>query len=335
MNPIKFSSFILFLSFIAFHISCKKDTSDTSTNSSSGTGTNTTNNTTSLTRYRDSIYSTNSISSNIQFGQASTFGGISNNLLLDFYQPSSDTAKSRPLVILVFGGGFTTGDKTVLSALAKRFNAYGYASACTSYRLYDGPTPISNTNLKKQILLDIQDIKATVRFFKKDAATTNTYKIDTNRIFLIGHSAGSMIVLHEAYMNSISKVTAQDPSFVSVINSNGGLEGNTGNPGYSSKVKGVINLAGGLLFKNYIQTGDIPGLHVYGTNDNIMPFNDGILSLPTISSIAVSGSASLSTQSTAVNVTNSLYSISKGDHFSPTTDNTAFTKMVSFLYQNL
>jgi len=49
----------------------------------------------------------------------------------------------------------------------------------------------------------------------------------------------------------------------------------------------------------------------------------------------VSGSASLSTQSTAVNVTNSLYSISKGDHFSPTTDNTAFTKMIAFLYQNL
>ena len=173
MKKISFLKYFIILSFLQICFSCKKTTDSVSISTSSGTN-NSGGNTTSLTRYKDSIYSTNSVSSNIQFGQASTFGGISNNLLLDFYQPSSDTAQSRPLVILVFGGGFTTGDKTVLSALAKRFNAYGYASACTSYRLYDGPTPISNTNLKKQILLDIQDIKATVRFFKKDAATTNT-----------------------------------------------------------------------------------------------------------------------------------------------------------------
>jgi predicted esterase len=275
------------------------------------------------------------MSSNIHFGTSITLGGATDNLLLDFYQPSSDTAKLRPLVILVFGGGFETGDKSVLSALAKRFTAYGYATACTSYRLYDGANPISNVQLKKQILYDIQDIKATVRFFKKDAASTQTYKIDTNNIFLLGHSAGAMIVLHETYMNSLSKVMALDPNFATLINSYGGLEGNSGNPGYSSGIKGVINLSGGLLFKKYIQMGDLPGFHVYGTADNIMPNTDGILSLPTLSSIAISGPESLAIQSGLVGVTVGSYSIIGGDHFSPTTNNTAFTKMVGFLYQNL
>lgn len=333
MKPIFTPCLILFI-FLLGLFSCKK-TSTSSTSGSTSTTQNSSSSTSSLTRYKDSLFSSNTTSSNISFGQSITLGGVTDNLLLDFYQPSSDTAKSRPLVILVYGGGFGSGDKSILSALAKRFSAYGYAAACTSYRLYDGTNPITNSNLKKQVLFDIQDIKATVRFFKKDAATSHIYKVDTNKIFLLGHSAGSMIVLHEAYMNSLTKVNAQDPDFVSVIQSNGGLEGNSGNSGYSSQVKGVINLAGSLFFKNYIQTGDIPGLHIYGTSDNIMPYGDGYFSLPTINSIAVSGSVSLSTQSGLVNVSNTLYSIPGGDHFSPTTDQTAFTKMIGFLYQNL
>jgi len=312
--------------------SCKKDITNTQ-QSSTGTVTGTTN--ASTLRYQDSVFSSTNVISNINFGSAKTLAGNPENLLLDLYVPNNDTARHRPLVILVFGGGFTMGDKTTLSNLGKRFASYGYAAACTSYRLYDGPNPMTNTNLKKQILLDIQDIKATVRFFKKDASQFGTYGIDTNKIFLLGHSAGSMIVLHEAYMNSLNKIKQIDSAFLPIVQGNGGLEGNSGNPGYSSKVKGVINLSGALLFKNYVQTGDIPGLHIYGTEDNILPAGDGTLVFPGINPISLSGSLSINNQSGAVGVKSTLYGIPKGDHFSPLTNNTAFTDMIGFLYQNI
>jgi predicted esterase len=314
----------LLVSSVILVIACSKSTN--SSNSST---------TTTGTRYKDSLYATYTTSFDISFGSNTTVAGNTNNLKLDFYQPSSDTATKRPLVILVFGGGFTGGDKTNLASMAQRIVARGYVAACTSYRLYDGATPASNDNLKKEILMGIQDVKATIRFFKKDAATTNTYKIDTSKIFVLGFSAGGMIALHTAYVNSVTEAGTIDANFQTIINANGGLEGTSGNAAYTSTFKAVINLSGSLLFKNYIATGDIPLLSIYGTSDNLMPTGDGSFSLPSISSISVSGSVSLQTRANVVSVSNTLYGISSGDHFAPTTDATSFSSIITFLYNNL
>jgi predicted esterase len=286
-------------------------------------------------RYQEAVFTTVQKTSDVLFGQSTTIGGTSNSLKLDFYAPQNDTETKRPLVVLAYGGGFSMGDKTQLAALAQKFTNYGYTAAAISYRLYDGPSPASNDNLKKEILFGMQDIKAAIRFFKKDAATVNTYKIDSTKIFLLGFSAGAMLALHTAYVNSSSEVAALDPGFQTIINNNGGLEGASGNPGYSSRFKAVINLSGSLLNKSYIQANDIPLLSVYGSSDNLMPINDGVFTLPSISSINVSGSNSLNTQASSVKVTTSAYAITGGDHFAPTTDTNGFAKMVAFLYSNL
>jgi poly(3-hydroxybutyrate) depolymerase len=327
----KLTFYVLMIITMLFYSACSKS----NVNPDNAATITTTNTAVKGTRYQDSLFTAYIINNNISFGKNNTIGGVSTTLLLDFYQPAADTAKFRPLVIIVFGGGFTMGDKTTLSALAKRLVYRGYAAACTSYRLYDGASPMSNANLKTELLMGMQDIAATVRFFKKDAANGNTYKIDTNKIFVLGHSAGAMIALHTTYVNSTAKLTSLDPAFLSIVNANGGLTGSSGNAGYSSKIRGIINLAGALIDKNYITQSDVPLMSVYGTNDTLMPYNDGIFSLPSITGIAVSGSVSLQTRANAVNLSNSLYAIAGGDHFAPTTDNTAFTKMVAFLYSNL
>ena len=50
-------------------------------------------------------------------------------------------------------------------------------------------------------------MKASVRFFTKDAATTNTYKINPNKIFIGGYSAGAITALHYGYVNNESELT--------------------------------------------------------------------------------------------------------------------------------
>jgi carboxylesterase type B len=52
-----------------------------------------------------------------------------------------------------------------------------------------------------------QDVSAAVRFFKANA---DKYRIDTNRIFLLGQSAGAVAILHALYMTRTS--VPQTPS---------------------------------------------------------------------------------------------------------------------------
>jgi hypothetical protein len=54
----------------------------------------------------------------------------------------------------------------------------------------------------------ISDAKAAVRYFSKDAATTNTYKVDTNRMYFGGNSAGSIIGVQYAYIDDTLELDA-------------------------------------------------------------------------------------------------------------------------------
>jgi hypothetical protein len=133
-------------------------------------------------------------------------------------------------------------------------------------------------------------------------------------------------------MNDINKADAE---FQTVIAANGGLEGSSGNSGYSSIVTGNINLSGSLLDKNYITATSKPMLGIYGTTDNLMPFNDGTFSLQNILSINVSGVNSLYTKAKATGILkNSIYAISGGDHFSSAqvTCSDCLSAIANFMY---
>jgi para-nitrobenzyl esterase len=110
-------------------------------------------------------------------------------------------------------------------------------------------------------------MKAAVRFFYKDALTTNTYRIDTNQIFIGGTSAGAFIALNYAYLkqDTLSRTGADwAPAVYLAL---GGSEGASGNPGYSTKVKGVINLCGAIADTVWMMPGDPILVGVHGTDD--------------------------------------------------------------------
>lgn len=199
------------------------------------------------------------------------------SLQMDIYQPTGDTMAARPLIILGHGGSFVGGtrnDDSTVVQLCRNFALRGYVTVSIDYRLGD---PISMFLLDSTYAIDvvikaISDGKAAVRYFRKDAATTNTYKIDTNHIYYGGNSAGAVLYMHAAYLTD----TSESASYInSALMANGGMDGNSGNAGYSSSAKAVIDLAGALNSASFINSTDIPSVNAQGDNDVTVPYNCG------------------------------------------------------------
>jgi hypothetical protein len=116
-----------------------------------------------------------------------------------------------------------------------------------------------------------QDMRAAIRFFYKDASTNNLYRIDTTQIFIGGVSAGGFTALNLAYGKADTLSRARPPYVDDALAQVGGITGNSGNPGYSEKVRGVINLCGAIGDTVWLMPNDPILCGVHGTNDPLVP----------------------------------------------------------------
>jgi len=199
------------------------------------------------------------------------------SLKMDIYQPSGDALAARPLIILAHEGTFVSGTResdVTVDSLCQRFARRGYVTASIDYRLSTLPnmTSSDSTLAIDEVIQAVSDGKAAVRYFVQDAATANTYKIDTNNIFIGGNSAGAVLYMHVGYLDSLGEC----PSYIATaMAANGGFEGNSGNPGYTTKSKAIINLAGALNEVSFVGPGDKPSVNAQGTDDVVVPYDCG------------------------------------------------------------
>lgn len=224
-------------------------------------------------RYQEKKLFEVKVTKDIQYGEAWTSKGKSQQLHFDFYEPFNDTSQSRPLLIYLHGGSFLDGNKNLLetTAFCKAMAQRGYVVAAVNYRTEDNYLALVFSELMfKATIRASHDAKAAIRYFYRQAKDQgNTYKIDTNQIFLGGLSAGAITALHTAYLDDIHEA---DFLMAKFINDLGGLEGESGNPGFSTKIKGVINLAGCMLDKSYVNNNkNIPLLNIQYSNDWLLP----------------------------------------------------------------
>ncbi|MEJ6582452.1 MAG: T9SS type A sorting domain-containing protein [Crocinitomicaceae bacterium] len=264
-------------------------------------------------RYANNVYSTVDITSDILYGNNTSNTGTNTNLNLDFYEPNGDTSTARPLIIWAHGGSFIFGTKADgdVVELSNRFTKKGFVCASIDYRLGIS-FPFNQANATKAVLRAVQDMKAAVRFFYKDRLTTDTYKIDTNQIFIAGSSAGALTAYHYAYLDKECELEGFMSS--AEVTALGGLEGNSGNPGYSTKVKGAIGLAGALGSYGWIETGDIPFCATHGTNDGTVPYNRGNVQVLGTPIMLLDGSRMMHEQAEAIGLSHKLYSHYGKDH---------------------
>lgn len=263
-------------------------------------------------RYSSDVYTNLTITSNIEYGQNTTFSGANKILKLDFYEPTGDTATMRPLIIWTHGGSFLGGSKTDVDmvALSNAFAKKGYVCASIDYRT--GFFPVDSANSVKAVMRAVQDMRAAIRFFYKDRADgINTYKIDTNNIFVGGSSAGAITALHLAYLDRSCEIN--DYVAPATLTAMGGLEGNSGHPCYSSRVNGVINLCGALAQYGWLEAGDLPVCSMHGTEDGTVKYNRGIVN-PGVALMYLDGSRMIHEQAQAIGVQSNFFTYYGADH---------------------
>ncbi len=188
----------------------------------------------------------------IQYGAAMDETGAEEALLLDLYQPADDTLAQRPAVMWIHGGSFQQGHRGETADFARSSARRGFVSVSLSYRLrenqvfdYTDPDDLLGETAKRDAQHDIQ---AAVRWLRAAAADL---KIDPDRIFLAGYSAGGTAAL---------RVAAASPEDT----------GSSGNPEQSSSVRAVVAISAS------IETGMLEAaqgrtLLIHGTDDTKVP----------------------------------------------------------------
>ncbi|MBT8327561.1 MAG: T9SS type A sorting domain-containing protein, partial [Bacteroidia bacterium] len=160
------------------------------------------------------------------FGTAIDFAGNSRTLTMDIAYPTNDTPPmcGRPLVIVLFGGAWLSGDKSVgeVQRLMEDFAKRGYVAVAPNYRLGMFQTN-SNWNCNISPIFDIewnclnaqdtsewyrayyravQDTKGAIRYMVNQRENFN---INVQNIFTTGFSAGGFTALGSAFLDHESE----------------------------------------------------------------------------------------------------------------------------------
>lgn len=148
----------------------------------------------------------------------STIG--SRELHADVFYPIKESKKGYPGVVLIFGGGWRSGDKSQSVPMAQQIAAKGYVTVAVEYRL----------SLEAGYPAAVHDIKAAIRWLRANA---KTYHLDKTKIATHGVSAGGQLAALAGSTNGLKK-----------------FEGNGGNPKQSSAVQAIVDVDGVLAFKH-------------------------------------------------------------------------------------
>lgn len=234
------------------------------------------------------------------------------SLKMDIYEPTGDTISDRPVVIYVHTGNFLppgingspNGSKTDSAAIVtcRKLARRGFVAVSVDYRLGWNPLandPITGAIERRSTLLNavyraIHDVKQNVRTLKADAAGSNTYGIDPNKIVLYGEGSGGYVVLAYATLDKQSETQipkfvfpgTQDSSYVQpgIVGDIDGFGGqlNLYQPnGQNADISFVVNAGGALADTSWLEAGDAPMVAVQTVRDPFAPFGEGTVIVPT------------------------------------------------------
>lgn len=133
-------------------------------------------------------------------------------LLLNIYRP--DNNKKYPALIMIYGGGWSSGSLSLQIPMAEQIAKAGYVTIPVEYRL----------SPEAQYPAAVYDLKTAVRWARTNA---DKYGIDTTRIAISGCSAGGQLA-----------------GLIGTTNGQAEYEYKKEYPDHSSTVQAVINIDG-------------------------------------------------------------------------------------------
>jgi para-nitrobenzyl esterase len=266
-------------------------------------------------RYETEIFEQISLTE-VEYTDVHNWSASNSGLDMDIYQPVGDEFTERPVLIFAHGGSFYAGDKDSpdMVALCESFAKRGYVTASIQYRLTNQLSLLDSNAMIQTVFNAISDMKSSVRYFRKDfEINNNSLKIDTSQIFVGGYSAGAILAVNLGFFNNEDEI----PAYLQPIVTNaGGIEGNSGNDGYSSRVSAIINLAGAVYLPSFIDSSDIPIVSIHAVDDETVAYDCGnalgISFLPILC-----GSEKIHELAEAALLDNEIYTFLSGGHSAP------------------
>jgi hypothetical protein len=233
------------------------------------------------------------------------------NVQFDLYQPDQgvDTETARPLVIYLHTGnalppplnGSPNGrrqDSTAVE-MCRRMARRGYVAASTSYRLGWNPLAPTEEERRGQLLnaiyRAIHDVRQQVRYQKAQHADGNPYRIDPNKIIVIGEGTGGYIAVANATLDDPAKFFIEkfrpdpfnpDVSYIDTLQV-GNVQGFGGaltlyRPnGFDHETHFCMNMGGALADISWLEQGHVPMVAFHTVFDPFAPFTEGIVIVPT------------------------------------------------------
>ena len=177
-------------------------------------------------------------------------------LKLDLYEPINDTIRNRPLFVILYGGGFTKGQRNDSSLVyfAENITKKGFVVASIDYRLVKNK-PINCSYPSNDKLMAFsnaaEDLLDALKYLVDNK---NIFLIDDSKIVLFGVSAGAETALNIVYNRDF-------------VITNTELYKNI-------KPAAVISLSGSVLKSELItKDNSIPSVLYHGVDDKVVPYN--------------------------------------------------------------
>jgi acetyl esterase/lipase len=200
---------------------------------------------------------------------------------LDLYLPY-DRGDSTPLVIMIHGGGWVTGDKNSLCNFAEDFARNGIAGASLNYRYPDNYKGIHYEQM-------LEDISMAVHYLSDSSAR---YHLRKTGFTILGHSSGGHLSLLYAYRNNqdrrIKKAIGYDPVCDLTDTALASFPGMSGL---------ILVIVGSSSVSSYMDASpyykadstSVPTLCFHGTKDEIFPYHQSVRLIEKLDSVHVHG----------------------------------------------
>jgi acetyl esterase/lipase len=149
------------------------------------------------------------------FQENVTYATVNGTVLhLDVYEPPERGHQTRPAVVLIHGGAWTSFDKSTMSGMGRFLSHSGFVAFAVDYRLFNGA--------ENRWPAQLDDVQRAVRWVRANAAK---YGVNPDRIGAFGHSAGAQLA---ALLGMEDTRDNSDPGLAK----------------YSSKVQAVVDVSG-------------------------------------------------------------------------------------------